>query len=314
MIKSTYLFFVILMLSGCASKPGSFAYEVANATERSKYTRDTIVTQEQMDALEQAGANLEKSASEIKFNDAGFTYGFGQATDAATVGAIAGSATGLLDAMSGLDMAMFGAMALFDSSHAERRQLYFKDAFIIREQKPELKNTGKKGFIKDLNDMAPNVDKAIDRLAYNNGWRVHPKWASGNEKQGLTKGYSNTGICSEGTVLTFFSRTLEKDALEKGYGTAHGQLEGEMIGRPADSVLNVTGFGLSPWCAPESGVETRRELTALPTALAWPLVMSMSILEEVPDEIYFYLPASEHAFPVPALVNQGKVYWMARVK
>lgn len=314
MMKSISLLILFMILGGCASTPGSFAYEVAKASERSKYTQDTVVTQDQMNALEEAGGNLEKSATDIKFNDAGLTYGFGQATDAATVGAIAGSAAGLLDAMSGLDMAMFGAMAIFDSSHAERRKLYYNDAFIIREQSPQLNNTGKKGFIQDLNDIGPDVIEAIKRLAADNNWETHPNWSSGIPKLGLSAGYTGTGICSKDTVLTFFTRALEKTALEKGYGTAHGILEKDRVGMPGQGVLNVTGFGFMPACAPENGIESRRELNQLPAPLSWPLALKMSTLDEVPEEVYFYLPPSESAFPVPALVNKGKVYWMAKVK
>jgi hypothetical protein len=313
MFKAISALLGTILIAGCASTPGSFAYEVANASERSKYTRDTIVSQEQMDALEQAGASLEESASEIKFNDAGFTYGFGQATDAATVGAIAGSATGLLDSMSGLDMAMFGAMAVFDSSHIDKARINLASAFVVRGIDPKNNNEGKKGYVVDLKYAAEGIDNALGMLASESGWTVHPSWGSPKLDRGISRGYTGTGACAVNQVLLFTGMNYYRKSLEKGHSVVHGVLEGENVGFK-DGDYNAVDLGFTPWCAPVDPKSSRKNFVELNDELELSLYMKLSLIATTPKDVYFYIPPSKNGLPVPALLNQGKVYWMAIVK
>jgi len=302
------------MTTGCASQPGSFAYEVANGSERSKYTKDTVVTQEQMDALDSAGTEMKAVAENIQFNGGDFTYSVGEATDAATLGAVAGSAAGLLDAMSGLDMAMFGAMSLFDSSYVDKRKIRTPDAILVRKQTSENDNTGRKGFVTDLRSVAPDINNSITMLADKNGWKVHPDWAVNNKDFGFSTGYVETGICPEGRVLTFYSRSLYKGSLKNGHSMHHGEVSGDKIGKHENEKFNLSNIELAPWCGPSSKLTSWKEMERVSIKNTWAIAMQMSLLDSIPDNLFFYMPPSKFAFPVPALVNKGEIFWMAKVK
>lgn len=317
LIKVTSLFVLAWIVTGCASTPGSFAYEVANGSERSKYTKDTLVTQEQMDALEKAGADLEAEIPNIDFSDGSFVYGAGQATDAVTLAAVGGSAAGFLGAMSSLDMAMFGAMSLFDSSHIDRAAILYDSAIVLRKQSEALGNDGGKGYREDLDDVGPKMVNAFDLFAQRNGWSVHQNWAKPDQEVAVSKGYKGTGICKTDEALVFTGVILRENRRPRTAGT----VKGDRIGRAEDEIYNSTNIGVLFRCGPESGwpdekylSDSYRKMPSLPAKQAWPLVMKLSAMPEMPKEIYFYMAPSKSAFPVPALVNQGEIHWMAKVK
>jgi hypothetical protein len=248
------------------------------------------------------------------------TYGIGVATDNVTGLAVAGSASGLLAPMSDLSMGVFAFSAIFDSSHLERARLYRPGLFVVRERSEKNDNIKRKslfvkGFVEDIQSTYSELNDAIVALAEKNGWEKATEWAK--LKKGASDGYKNTGICPEDEVLYFWSHYYRKSGFERGHSVYNGVLKGEKIGNPGHE-YNVLSIGWSPFCAPaekEDGSDLIKG-TAVAMDVSTVLAIKLSKMTSEDSALYFYIPPSKQkgGFPIPALANNGEIYWMASIK
>lgn len=307
------------LLSGCKST-ASLAYQIDHASERSKYVRETYVSEDEMRQLESYSANLEGKLPQISFNDANLTYGFGQATDVVTGLAVAGSAAGMLSTMSDLSMGALAFSSLFDSSHIEKRKIYHPDLFVVRERSDKNDNIKRKsflvkGFVKDVKDTYSEINDALERHASKNGWKKKREWKS--LQVGMSDAYSNTGVCKDDNLLVFFSHYYRKAGYERGHSVSNGVLDGGKIGKPGKE-FNVLSIGWSPFCVYPDVTPGKDKVKGESVSSEIKIVLALKMSEELGSRssFYFYLPPSKNkgGLPIPAVAHDGEIYWMASLK
>lgn len=297
-----------VLLFGCASNPGSFAYEVAKASERSKYTKDTAVTQQEMAELEKFANNLEGKAPSIKFNDASGLYAAGQVTDGATIAAVAGSAAGLFSDMSDLSMGMFGAMALFDSSHIDKAAIGYSDILALSKE-----SNSSWSVLKDL-------EKDVEKFASDNQWnpalnwkgRVKEKYA---ENQ-ISTGYTNTGICNEKEVLVFSSAIFYENESDLKF-IRKEKVDSSLLNEGSGKTDILTpGFSLI--CTsidnPPGTKDFYKNTRQVGGAKLAVYLLKLSKYAAFKNNAYLYAPPSSEGLPVPSLMRDGEIFWMAKIK
>ena len=307
-LQTIWAMMVVCGSVGCTSTTGSFAYQVVEASERSKYTRDTSVTKSQMAELEAFASNLEGRAPSIKFNDASGLYAAGQVTDGATVAAVAGSAAGFFSDMSDLSMGMFGAMALFDSSHIDKAAIGYSDMLALSKERNSSWSI--------LNDL----EKDIDTFASDNQWtpvihwegRVKGKYA---EKQ-ISTGYTNTGMCDEKEVLVFSSAIFYEDENDLRF-IRKEEVDSSLLKEDGGNIEIITpGFSLI--CTsienPPGTKNFYKNTHPVEGAKLAVFLLKLSKYTAFKNNAYLYAPPSSEGLPIPALMRDGEIFWMASVK
>lgn len=299
---SVFLMLLIASLVGCQSANRSFAYRVIKTNDDSKYFKDTKVTSEEMSELEDIANNLEKAfSSDIAHNDADGLYAIGQGTDAITLGAVAGSATGVLSSMSDLSMGVFALSALFDSSHLDRQKVFRPDLYIINKYDEKPKN--KENNFEEAKQVGKKITKVMAQLSLENGWDKRRK---GNYNKKVKDKYLNTPFCPESKP--FISLSCAFDYHDEVRHCKYKSKYRDKV-KGYDS-LYATDLMFDQYCHNE---ETRK-YEQPGAAKELKLLLMIGMHKDFPSNAAIYVPPKEKGFPVPALVYQNEIHWMVKVK